>query len=411
MKRLCLVLAVVLAAGSALAISDGGGGYIYWSQGFPGGVITNYQVYRIQVSNNWGIAVSKTLVAEVGADTNNTYGSFSAMLQRNTLEVRDPRHLSRQNKGRLLQPRPGVPWNHLGETANYDTAWDLIQIDPSDWSRTTLCDGINVDATRSTRVTGKWVTAPEDWAGGASHGLSFAAVRLFWSSYVNAVHDSNTNGVIDNAAAEITSRGTTSPDAADAEMGGDGALYYSVPPSSIYRLQGNGTLTNFFTLGGTGNPVKSFPDGGGIAVGSGTASPIVYLAGMNTNASSKCAIFALKDGDGDKVVTPGNTNDTITAVWTYNDFAIAPGNSGDIYGLDDVEFYQAPASGKKFLVAHEYYGRVWVLELAADGLSAIAGKWIQSVRDGPGPNGYKSGFELDMAPPPPPPLGTMVLLR
>ena len=268
-----------------------------------------------------------------------------------------------------------------------------------------MCDGVYQGGGKTTQRLKKVLTAPENWVA-PSHGLSLVGLRGYnWEGNVPVLYDSNGDGFITNNTSEISTL-SASGNYIEGEMGGDGALYVTAG-GALQRIQSSGSTTSFFTPGGGGNPVSAWSEGCGIAVGSGASSPVVYLCGMS--ASSHPTIFALKDGDGDKVVTPGNPNDTIAAIWTYGGFGLNV-DYDSIYSLEDVEFYQNPASGTKFLVAHSYYNQVWVVELAADGMSAVAGKWIQSVDGGIGPGGYISGFELDMSPPPSR-NGSVVLMR
>ena len=400
MKRFMAAMGIVMfLATQAPAIDSGPGGTIYFSEGENSGRINKFQIKRLTLNADWTLAGSEVNVDNVLV--NNTYTTWSGWQRRNSLEILDPTHLG--GTGQLIQPAQVD--NSPGNSQNYEVPWDILKINPSDWSHTKLCNGVYVDSSRNTRYLLKAVAAPENWAG-TSNGISLATVRGIWSADAMALYDAGGNGIADDSASEIKALGAQTPAAHDAEMGGDGAFYYSAVNTSylgsVLRTWvdagGAPHKTTYYTIGGATNPVSLGATLTGLAVGPGASNPIVYLMSRDNDGAGNryISIFALKDGDGDNVVNFNNPNDIVSKVWRRGDFGITPQSSSLEYGGADIEFYRNPGTGDMFLLANNWYNDWWVVQLADNGLSAVDGKVIKMGGDNAiwGPSNY-GGFELD----------------
>ncbi len=415
MKRLIVAIGIaVLFVTQVSAVSQGPGGIVYWNNSVArsGGGLTKFRLYETALSSTWTAGVVANFD---NVDFNNTYVSWTTSQKNNMVEVWDPRELGGQ--GRLLMSSVvnNTPPSSGFTGSSYTQPWDFLAIDPITKVHTLLSDGrLRQYPNWHSQYRGKLLAAPENWLG-TSNGLSFVSVTGIWSSEFSVVYDANGNGVIDNTTSEGKWMVYDYPAGStyDAEMGKDKALYYTTQgysPSKyvINRAFGaspdTSKMQRYFTVGGGGNPVGLPSDGQGIAVNNAASHPIVYYMAQDNvivdgSPTYRDAIFALRDGDGDNVVTPGNANDLIVKIWRRGDFGLNNLHSIDInsYG-EDLEYWQAPDnSTKKFLLGNGYSGYLFALELADNGLAALGGKYIFGNGTGPS-NSSSVGFELDMEP-------------
>jgi hypothetical protein len=266
-----------------------------------------------------------------------------------------------------------------------------------------LCDGASVSGSWRTSDLTKVLTAPADWRGVTSNGLSLLSVNntVSGSGQVNHLFDAGNNGVIDGVSSEgaVLLSGSF---ALDVEFGPDGALYACYDTGTqgtmIKRIDSAGTSTTYLTITGT-HIIGDDVDGPGIAVGGTASDPIVYLTARDD--TGRGAVFALKDGNGDGVIDWANATDQVVEIWRRTDATIGFGLMpwSDAY-LEDIEYYKDGAH--QGLVFNDYYQGLFALELASDGMSALSGVTINPAVYGAdpavSPAGYKAGFELDLSP-------------
>lgn len=392
MKRLAMVFALLaLFATSASAISSGQGGYVYWSKYDSGA--SAYSLYRMEILADWTVSATPAIfdcVTHLGSGP----GDFN-IAKRNNLEVLDPRDQGGTGSLLLVANTNNTP---------ADDGWgqprDIVKEVPSTQAKSILCDGKVYYPGWTTVDMGKVVAAPANWMS-PSNSISLAGVTTV-AYNVHVLYDTDGSGAIEAVSSEGTKLDLFA-NPIDVEMGGDGHLYVFAgnynSDKRIERVSSAGVSSTLFTIvkdsGDPSNPVKEAAEygraGACIAVGAGS-DPIVYL--MANDAAANTAIFALRDGSGDGVVDYANVLDTVEKVWASGDFGLTV-NSG--YG-QDVEFYRNPDTGKQFLLFNSYYTSqgMMVVELADNGLMAVAGAMIAT---GAGlPEGYGSGFELDMNP-------------
>ncbi|KPL00060.1 MAG: hypothetical protein AMK75_05970 [Planctomycetes bacterium SM23_65] len=420
MKKLILGLGlVVLFAGSAAAVSSDMGGFVYWNLANPtSGAYSVQQLYKLELDTAWDTVGSKENFDNV--DHNNTYTSWNNWQKRHSLEVLDPRHLGGQ--GDLLQFVINTPDSPPNTESSHNKPWDIIKVG----SQTTICDGRNYTTSSNwdTRHMGVALAAPEDWVPGtSSNGLSLIAVAGIWGEDIMYLHDQNNNGAIDNTLSEgvMLHRGSTG--CSDVEFADDGTLFMSTAgyhkPFDIRRMwvDADGGFHNqrYYNVGtywspwldNALNPMGGATDGFGIAVGPSQSAPVVYVFALD-NDTGRPAIWALKDGDGDNAIHWLDPDDTFAKVWDDGEHNVDVYNGN--YGGEDLEYYENPENGAKFLFGNSYYNKLFVLELADNGLLAVDGKMITTSQ---GPGGYNDGFELDLNPVPEPTtwllLGTGVL--
>lgn len=404
MKRaLGCAIVVALLAGTASALSVGPGGYIYTSVGTkPGSYWTGASLFRTTVDGSWAST-------ETGKNFDNltmvaypsTTWDGTAL---NKAEVWDPRVL--HGNGDLAIVAAATVRSTSVSAEGYP--WDIVRVDAdcsaNNKSFSTSAGNILMvgGANRYAPGTGKptqFVRTATDW-GLANHGVG---VVYRGSDSGCCYHfDKNGNGYIDNSSISPAEYGTavTAGDT-DMEFGPDGHTYWSTGKSfgtakvSRLTVSSTGALTNstFFTSGGAGNVVaQAESEGTWLAVGGTVSRQITYITGQD--CTSTTGIFALIDGDGDGVVTPGNAADCITEVWKSGGYGLTMS-----YGwVDDIEYYK-DGNGAQWLVftggqataATNGLCNLYVLQLADNGLISMGGKLIAS-------NGAGTYFELDMNP-------------
>ena len=424
MKKLILAVGLVaLFAGSASAISAGPGGYIYWTQSAGGSYPDPQQmIFRMEIGTDW----RPTQGSGNGGNYNDHFSSplrefvdnvpflnhYSYVSPQNNLEVMDPRHLG--GTGMLMQPTiyDNVPGFSVPPAAHiYRWPWDLIKVDPTapagSKQSQLVYSRAPVDTDWRTEWMGHYVTAPEDWGGVSSNGLSIATVQDgVVGANVQALYDTDSSHQIDNDANEGHPVVTVSGRTGDVEMAPDGALYIGQAETNglghVKRVwidgAGVGHQTTFFTVGGALNPVYSDGELCALAAPNKPGNPYIYLFGQD-NVTHNMAIFALKDGDGDNVVNfDGTGGDVVATVWKHGEDNISSPRTG-VYA-EDLEYYWNPQNGAQFLLANDYDGEMWVLELT-DNHADVAASWpiIYNQGDGyfNGPVGaaQQCGFELD----------------
>jgi len=439
MKKALIGLGVlVLFTASVSAISEGPGGYIYFSETPTSGsqAIDRFMIFRIEIGTDW------RPTAGPGNPGNQFPNHFTSPLRdfvdnvicvspypsynndQNNLEVLDPRHLG--GTGMLMQPTildniPGFsspPASHI-----YQWPWDVVKVDPTAAAGSKQSQLVYsrapIDGDWTTQFQSQWVTAPANW-GGTSNGLSLASVSDgVANGRYQALYDTNSSGVIDNDANEGSNLGSAGNRSRDVEMSDDGALYWSTTSgvNRVWMEGGTGHMTPFYTFGGDPlNPIAADGNYPGVAIGKGRSAGIVYVTGRDNEPGNAGAIWALQDVDGDNVVNwDGTGGDIVTRVWSQGEDNQTTGRTGE-YAAQDIEFYRNPASGAEFIIASEYDGEMWVLELADNGVDAIDSfNIIYAQADGyfNGPSKDKVAFELDFNPvgsPPIPEPATMLLL-
>jgi hypothetical protein len=398
MRRGILTVGLVaFFAAPVAALSGGPGGYVYFSRAATtGGTFDQYLLYQLAFDEQWNAIGGPANFDNVDHDS--SYGSWNNFQRRSTLEVLDPRHEG--GTGTLIQPAVNnlTPY----EATSYNRPWDLVRVDPTGPTQTILCDGRMGTAFWTTRHLGPALAAPTTWPGGGDNVIGVVTMQGIWGTDMMYQWDANGNGTLDNGTNEGTQILNRGGQAYDVEVGADAAVYFADPAGDgqIYRT--------WVDAGGTGHnqlyydldPVKPLTvhtDGFGLAAGQLGSGPVIYVFAMDNVEAlgqvptvSRASILALQDkNDDNDAEDPGE----VFQVWRDGDFGIDVYNG--IYGGEDIEYYRNPDNGDQFLVFSDYYGGLWVLELADNGVSAVDGKRIASL---PSDWGYQSGFELDLNP-------------
>lgn len=415
MKRaMACAMLLALSASTAWALDVGPGGYVYSSLG-NGSPMASASLYRLTFDGNWD-NTSKA----VNFDTITFARTCSSSNGPSRVEVWDPRDAGGRGDLALLAP---VTTN-AGTTTADRQPLDVARVDADCatsnllWTRGAggnllVQADYEYGGTHGTGRATMAVRTSENWGGKTTNGIGIAMHR--WSRY-SYRFDGNNSGTADNVAVTPAEYLTQAADPAspgsagyDLEFGADGCTYDAAHAGSgglitVQRsawVSGALTTATFFTSGGTGNPVLKGGDSSsvsGLAVGGTAADPIVYLVGMNTDATSAVTIFALVDGDHDGVCSVADTDDCVTQVWKSGTLGLTVQAN---YG-QDVEYYRDDNNVQWLLFAGGTgtMKSLYALQLYDNGLLAVDGTLI-AASILPASSASSSGggyFEFDMNP-------------